>query len=379
MKREVPQIAQICINAPKALWYRIFRALVVCTCSLAVIAIFCGAGDADRSGPVLRRPASDRFRIVGANDLPAQIVNAGNQERVWAIRAPAQAASLVPAIGEACQFILDAPGIVTAALEGDRQKPRLVLAPLLALDGASEPQLLTALSPEHGDVLDSFGKPLRWHFPDNVLAGYNKPRPQPLPALEPLPRNPQYERALARLAPAAGARAYRSLVESHARRYRLNADLVMAIIHSESNFAPNLVSPKSAMGLMQLLPSTASGEVHHFLYGKRGQVSFAELSQPEINIRYGTAYLHILHSKYFNNVRDAQVREACVIASYNMGPNGFLKLYGPTPQAAIAAINNMSAQEFYEDLPGRLPMRETRFYVEKVRRMKQHYAGEASR
>lgn len=379
MKPKALQIAQFCTAKRPGLWSGIIRGLAVCALALACLAIFCGAGDADRSGPVIRRAASDRIRLVGKDDLPAQIVNAGSEDRIWAIRAPAQAANPVPALGDACQFILDAPGVVAEALSCGRQRPRLVLAPLLAQDGSNEPQLFTALSPEHGDVLDSFGKPLRWHMPDNVIAGYSKPRPQPFPPLEPLPRNPQYERALARLAPSSGAKAYRSLVESHARRYRLNADLVMAIIHSESNFAPNLVSPKSAMGLMQLLPSTASGEVHNFLYGRRGQVSFAELSQPEVNIRYGTAYLHILHSKYFNNVRDGQVREACVIAAYNMGPNGFLRLYGPNPQAAIAAINNMSAQEFYADLPNRLPMRETRFYVEKVRRMKQHYAGEASR
>ena len=41
----------------------------------------------------------------------------------------------------------------------------------------------------------------------------------------------------------------------------------------------------------------------------------------------------------------------------------------------MARINTMSATELYADLTSRLPARETRFYVAKVRRMKDHYAA----
>ena len=41
----------------------------------------------------------------------------------------------------------------------------------------------------------------------------------------------------------------------------------------------------------------------------------------------------------------------------------------------MARINALSADELYEDLTRRLPVRETRAYVAKVRRMKHHYAG----
>lgn len=338
----------------------------------ACIAIFCGAGDADRAGPALRKTATSLYRLPGREDMPAQIENRGAGGRMWAMRAPVSQDLRLPAFGNACQFILGAQAMALAVLEPERSQPRLMLAPLLAYDDATPPQLFNATGPEQGDIMDSAGRPLRWLVPRHVAAGYSIPRPNPFSAV---PVNEKFERALARLAPSAGARAYRGLVENYARRYNLNVDLVMAIIHSESNFAPSLVSSKSAMGLMQLLPSTASGEVHRFLYGKRGQISFAELSQPDINIRYGTAYLHILHTRYFQNVRDGQVREACVIASYNMGPNGFLRLYGPNPEAAVARINSMSREEFHADLPSRLPVRETRYYVEKVRRMKAHYAG----
>ncbi len=60
-----------------------------------------------------------------------------------------------------------------------------------------------------------------------------------------------------------------------------------------------------------------------FLYGRRGQVSYDELRVPEINIRYGTAYLHILFNRYFQKVTDPVSREYCAIAAYNLGPNRF--------------------------------------------------------
>lgn len=328
-----------------------------------------------RVGPVLRMPASASLQILTASDYPEQIQNAGADGRVWAIRRQSDGSHVAPELGHAMQFFADAPGLVAAAFSGTAT-PRLsrVMIPLLAPDGTAGSGLFAYAAPENGDSLDARGRPVRWLVPQNVLAGYSVPRPAPFKlAREPV--NPAFARALARLAPARSASDYRSLVDSFAKRYGLNTNLVLAIIHSESNFVPSLVSSKSAMGLMQLLPSTASGEVHRFLYGRQGSLSYAELSVPEINIRYGTAYLHILESRYFAGVRDRSMREACVIAAYNMGPNGFLKLYGPTPELAVAAINSMGHDEFLADLQRRLPMRETRFYVEKVRKMKEHYSS----
>ena len=114
--------------------------------------------------------------------------------------------------------------------------------------------------------------------------------------------------------------------------------------------------------------------MHRFLYGRPGDVSFDELRVPEINIRYGTAYLHILLTRYFQDVSDPLSREYCAVAAYNMGPNRFLRLYGKTGEEAVARINELSAEQLYEDLTARLPVRETRFYVAKVRRMKGQYA-----
>ena len=168
---------------------------------------------------------------------------------------------------------------------------------------------------------------------------------------------------------------FRQIVEQCANRYRLSTALVYAIIHSESNFSTTLVSNRSAMGLMQILPGTASGEIHRFLHGRSGEVGFSQLRNPEVNISYGTAYLHILQSRYFGNVTDPLSREYCTVAAYNMGPNRLLRFYGPDNARAVERINAMTPDELYQDLVTRLPHRETRAYVARVRQMKTQYAA----
>lgn len=349
------------------------------TAALFAIATLAGGatylGFAGGSVNSIRGAVSHGYRTLTESDLPVQIESSASGAYVRSIRRPVARGNLNSALLEALRFIEDSPHIV-AAYGASEQKRARVLAPLLNHEGSGSVALSAPFAIEFGEAFDESGKPLRWHVPENALSAYNVPRQWPF--AQPKDRiaaEPRFASALAKLAPSGRARGYRALVESFSKRYNLNSSLVMAIIHSESNFSPGLVSNKSAMGLMQLLPSTASDEVHRFLYGRRGQVNFEQLSVPEINIRYGTAYLHILNNRYFADVKDAGIREACVIASYNMGPNGFLRLYGSTPGQAIEKINSMSPSEFHADLPRRLPVRETRFYVEKVRRMKQHYAG----
>ncbi len=338
----------------------------------------------------LRLPATNYLRVVEDSQRPANIENNGDGMRVWAMRRDADAAFLDRAFVEAFQFIADAPGIVAMEsakhVAGSFHRPMEnshtveansgTLAPLLHQDGASAPRLFASVAYGRDDALDLSGRPLRWVMPENLLAGYSLFRPAPQEKQEAEPALIEVAEDAPLPPPRSSGREshYRELVENFAKRYNLSVELVMAIIHSESGFTPTLVSNKSAMGLMQLLPSTASDEVHRFLYGHRGQVSYEQLSVPEINIRYGTAYLHILFNRYFQDILNGDVRESCAIAAYNLGPNRFLRLYGATNGQAVEKINSMSAGEFYADLPRRLPARETRYFVNKVRRMKEHYS-----
>jgi soluble lytic murein transglycosylase len=101
---------------------------------------------------------------------------------------------------------------------------------------------------------------------------------------------------------------YETIVRGHARNYRLDPALLAAVIYQESKFNAHARSSSGAIGLMQLLPSTAEGIAVH-TGGSRFQVS--DLDNPEINVRYGAWYLRHLLDKY------ADVDTA--LAAYNAG------------------------------------------------------------
>src|SRR5262249_15060074 len=103
---------------------------------------------------------------------------------------------------------------------------------------------------------------------------------------------------------------YDSIVRGHARHYHLDAALLAAVIYQESKFNPDARSRAGAIGLMQLLPSTALG-----IARRTGGTTFrgSGLCKPEINVRYGAWYLRHLLDKYG--------QEQMALAAYNAGQN----------------------------------------------------------
>jgi hypothetical protein len=160
---------------------------------------------------------------------------------------------------------------------------------------------------------------------------------------------------------------YRGTVGRYAGQYGLNPALIMAVMHTESNFNPSAVSRSRAMGLMQLVPDTAGYEVHRYLTGSPAMPDQSILLSPEHNIRYGTAYLYLLGSRYFSGVHNSLSRQLCVIAAYNGGPNAVLRLFDPVDEDnAVRRINELDPEQLYDQLTTRMPTQESRRYVELV-------------
>lgn len=101
---------------------------------------------------------------------------------------------------------------------------------------------------------------------------------------------------------------YAPIVRSRAAAERLDPALLAAVIEEESKFDATAKSHTGAIGLMQLQPATARGIA---IRTHGATFSTSDLTDPEINIRYGAWYLRYLLDKY----RD----EKNALAAYNAG------------------------------------------------------------
>jgi peptidoglycan lytic transglycosylase len=138
---------------------------------------------------------------------------------------------------------------------------------------------------------------------------------------------------------------HEDIIRQQAAEKGVPADLIAAVIYAESRFRDQ-TSHAGARGLMQITPSTA--KLIEKLSG--GQTfRFEDLSDPDINIRYGTFYLRYLIQKFDDN-------EVAALAAYNGG------------ETNVAAWGGADLR--VDDIP----FPETRGYVEDVLDKRDEYA-----
>jgi len=109
-----------------------------------------------------------------------------------------------------------------------------------------------------------------------------------------------------------------------ASKYNIPISLIKSVIKAESNFNWRAISPRGAMGLMQLMPGTAR------------KMGINAPYEPRQNIMAGVKYLRYLANQFKGDM-------VKVVAAYNAGPQAVKKYNGNIP-----------------------PFRETQRYVRKV-------------
>jgi soluble lytic murein transglycosylase-like protein len=117
--------------------------------------------------------------------------------------------------------------------------------------------------------------------------------------------------------------AYDDIIAEAAEKYRLDPNMIKAVMQAESAFNALAVSPVGAVGLMQLMPAVAA------------ELGADDPMDPRQNIMAGSRHLRQLLNSHGGNVRLA-------LASYNAGPRNVAN---------------------YRGIP---PFKETRNYVKKV-------------
>ena len=109
---------------------------------------------------------------------------------------------------------------------------------------------------------------------------------------------------------------YTAEIKAASDRFGVDPYLLAGVMKVESGFDAGIVSRKGAVGLMQLLPSTAKALQGNASLGLPSPTASA-LSDPATNALYGAAYLDQLMSE-FDDTRTA-------LAAYNAGPNNVEK------------------------------------------------------
>ncbi len=138
---------------------------------------------------------------------------------------------------------------------------------------------------------------------------------------------------------------YRQAVEQHAKAVKIDPNWAQAIMRRESAYAADARSGVGARGLMQLMPATAKHVAKKQGWKWRG---VGKLNNPEVNIRYGTAYLAELSAQLDNEI-------PLVSAAYNAGPHRVAKW---RPKTGVEL-----PMDIWIDT---IPFKETRKYVHAV-------------
>ncbi|HEX6438809.1 MAG TPA: lytic transglycosylase domain-containing protein [Candidatus Binatia bacterium] len=110
------------------------------------------------------------------------------------------------------------------------------------------------------------------------------------------------------------AKSFDDFIISASTRHSIDADLIRAVIKTESDFDANARSSKGAMGLMQLMPETAR------------QHNVLDAYNPFDNIEGGVRHLRLLLSRYRGNLELS-------LAAYNAGINAVERHGGIPPYA----------------------------------------------
>lgn len=144
---------------------------------------------------------------------------------------------------------------------------------------------------------------------------------------------------------------YEDEIQRYSREFNVKEEIIASIINVESSFNENAISSRGAVGLMQIMPSTAE-----WIADKLGYKDYKEsdLKLISVNIRFGTYYYKYLYDKF----KDCDV----ALAAYNAG-EGVVKGWLNNPSYSI---NSVSLKE--------IPYKETQSYVKKVNKNIKYYS-----
>lgn len=146
---------------------------------------------------------------------------------------------------------------------------------------------------------------------------------------------------------------YQPVIQAAAAHSQVDPLLIASVIRTESKFRTEDISHAGAIGLMQLMPSSAQWIAQQMQAEDSASLTQNDatgkinLAQPEVNIRLGSWYIRYLEKRFNNN-------QVAAIAAYNAGPKRVSEwLANGTWDGSLNTIND-------------IPVGETRHFVDRV-------------
>lgn len=140
-------------------------------------------------------------------------------------------------------------------------------------------------------------------------------------------------------------RTYRQWIEEYSEEYGMDTDLIYAVAKTESNFDPKAHSDADARGVMQLTKDAF--EWVQYRTGDESGVTYDDIFEPEVAIKYGVRMLSLLKQEMGDDPR-------LILASYHAGM-GAVKGWLKDPEYSADGKTLTT-----------IPYRDTNWYVEKV-------------
>lgn len=138
---------------------------------------------------------------------------------------------------------------------------------------------------------------------------------------------------------------YKDEIKRNAELYKLDPLLVASVIRVESNYKPEAISPKGAIGIMQVMPDTAKWILAHEDFDS---ITVDDVGRkPDAGIRIGTWYIQDLLRQFDGNL-------VVTLAAYNAGPGN------------VRQWLKERKWDGTESTISDIPFGETRHYVQKV-------------
>lgn len=144
---------------------------------------------------------------------------------------------------------------------------------------------------------------------------------------------------------------YTEEVTAASEEFGVEPSLIYAVIHTESDFRPQVTSSAGAKGLMQLTDSTLEWALNRA--GEKGKYTPEDLYDPQVNIHYGVYVLTLLGEQFENT--------ETILAAYNAG----IGRVGEWLKNPIYSADGVHLTA--------IPYPETADYVERVKNARKQY------